>query len=86
MDQNLLSSISSTGVLVKPIDPAAPSTIDFVFVLNVRESEAYPPLFLPEDLACVEDKLSSYRSTSSALISSTIAFLHCHIDCRFSTG
>lgn len=61
-NQNLLSSISSTGVLVKPIDPTAPSTIDFVFVLNVRESEAYPPLFLPEDLACVEDKLNGYRS------------------------
>lgn len=62
IDQHLLSSISSTGVLVKSIDPTAPSTIDFVFVLNVRESEAYPPLFLPEDLACVEDKLSGYRS------------------------
>lgn len=62
IDQNILSSISSTGVLVKSIDPTASSTIDFVFVLNVRESEAYPPLFLPEDLACVEDKLSGYRS------------------------
>lgn len=61
-EQSLLSSISSTGVLLKSIDPTASSTIDFVFVLNVRESEAYPPLFLPEDLACVEDKLSGYRS------------------------
>lgn len=66
LDQNLLSSISSTGVLVKSIDPTASSTIDFVFVLNVRESEAYPPLFLPEDLACVEDKLSGYRSSKVA--------------------
>lgn len=49
-------------MLVKSIDPIAASSIDFVFVLNVRESEAYPPLFLPEDLACVEDKLSAYRS------------------------
>lgn len=74
IDQNLLSSISSTGVIVKPIDLTVPSTVDFVFVLNVRESEAYPPLFLPEDLACVEEKLAGYRSKLLTMV------LHIKID------
>lgn len=58
-NQNLLAQISSTGVLLKPLD-AAQSTLDFVFVLNVRESELYPPLLLAEDLKCLEDKLAVY--------------------------
>lgn len=61
INQNILASISNTGTLAKPLDDA-PSGIDFIFVLNVRESEVYPPLFLPEDLACVEDKMSGYKS------------------------
>lgn len=44
-----------------------PSSIDFVFVLNVRESETYPPLLLPQDLSCVEDKISAYRSKCIAM-------------------
>lgn len=59
-NQNLLAQISSTGILLKPLD-AAQSTLDFVFVLNVRESELYPPLLLAEDLKCLEDKLAVYK-------------------------
>lgn len=60
-NQNLLAFISSTGVLVKTLDQTA-STLDFVFILNVRESELYPPLLLAEDLKCVEDKINVYKS------------------------
>lgn len=56
-----LASISSTGVLLKALGNAT-SSLDFVFVLNIRESEAYPPLFSPQDLNCVEEKISAYKS------------------------
>ncbi|XP_060646126.1 uncharacterized protein LOC132784493 isoform X1 [Drosophila nasuta] len=56
-----LASISSTGVLLKALSNVS-STLDFVFVLNIRESEAYPPLFSPQDLSCVEEKISAYKS------------------------
>ncbi|XP_031637456.1 uncharacterized protein LOC116349932 [Contarinia nasturtii] len=59
-NQNLLAQISSTGVLLKSLNNA-PSTLDFVFVLNVRESELYPPLLLAEDMKCLEDKLAVYK-------------------------
>lgn len=63
-NQNLLAQISTTGVLLKPLDTTAQSTstLDFVFVLNVRESELYPPLLLAEDLKCLEDKLAVYQN------------------------
>lgn len=63
-NQNLLAQISSTGVLLKPLDTTAQSssTLDFVFVLNVRESELYPPLLLAEDLKCLEDKMAVYQN------------------------
>lgn len=60
-NQNLLAQISSTGILLKPLD-SAQSTLDFAFVLNVRESELYPPLLLPEDLKCLEDKVNAYQN------------------------
>lgn len=60
-NQNLLAQISSTGVLLKPLD-TSPSTLDFVFVLNVRESELYPPLLLAEDLKCLEEKIAVYQN------------------------
>lgn len=83
-NQNLLAQITSTGVLLKPLD-AAESTLDFVFVnklyyllinsfckpifdlfcgqvLNVRESEIYPPLLTAEDLKCLEGKLNVYQN------------------------
>lgn len=63
--QGILPAISSVGVLLKSIDNTN-STLDFVFVLTVRESELYPPLFLPEDVTCIEEKLNSYRSEFSA--------------------
>lgn len=59
-NQNLLAQISSTGVLLKPID-SLQSTLDFVFVLNVRESELYPPLLLGEDMKCLEGKVAVYK-------------------------
>ncbi|KAH8273187.1 hypothetical protein KR018_011466 [Drosophila ironensis] len=58
-----LSSISSTGVLLKALGNAS-SSLDFAFVLNIRESEAYPPLFSPQDLSCVEEQVSAYKSIS----------------------
>lgn len=58
--QGILPTISSVGVLLKSLD-SSNSTLDLVFLLTVRESELYPPLFLPEDVACIEDKLSRYR-------------------------
>uniref|UniRef100_A0A1B0BPK9 FAM234A/B beta-propeller domain-containing protein n=1 Tax=Glossina palpalis gambiensis TaxID=67801 RepID=A0A1B0BPK9_9MUSC len=56
-----LASISSTGILLQSLNHAK-SSIDFAFVLNIRESEPYPPLFLPQDLNCVEEKISAYKS------------------------
>lgn len=60
-NQNLLAQISSTGILLKPLDTAQ-STLDFAFVLNVRESELYPPLLLADDLKCLEDKIAVYQN------------------------
>lgn len=59
-----LASISSTGVLLKALGNVS-SSLDFAFVLNIRESEAYPPLFSPQDLSCVEEKVSAYKSKYS---------------------
>lgn len=61
INQNLISSISSTGVLVKSLNKTADSILDFIFVMNVRESEIYPPLYLAEDIACVEEKMKNYQ-------------------------
>lgn len=60
-NQNLLAQISSTGVFLKSLE-GIQSTLDFVFVLNVRESELYPPLLLAEDLKCLEEKLNGFQS------------------------
>lgn len=60
INQNLISSISSTGVLVKPLNQTD-SVLDFIFVLNVRESETFPPLYLAEDVNCVEEKMKNYQ-------------------------
>lgn len=60
-DEWFLASISSTGVLMKSLNNTR-SAIDFAFVLNIRESEAFPPLFLPQDLNCIEEKISAYKS------------------------
>ena len=60
-DDWFLASISSTGVLMKSLNNTR-SSIDFAFVLNIRESEGYPPLFTPQDLNCVEEKISAYKS------------------------
>lgn len=64
-NQNLLTQISSTGVLLKSVEKTD-STLDFVFLLNVRESELYPPLFLAEDIKCLEEKLNAYQNEFSS--------------------
>lgn len=64
-NQNLLTQISSTGVLLKSMEKTD-STLDFVFLLNVRESELYPPLFLAEDIKCLEEKLNAYQNEYSS--------------------
>ncbi|EAA03793.5 AGAP002184-PA [Anopheles gambiae str. PEST] len=69
-NENILPSIASSGVLLKSIPSAAGTatpttsspTLDYVFVMNVRESEQYPPLFLDSDLACVQEKMQAYRT------------------------
>lgn len=59
-NSDVLPAISGTGVLLKPLNKTK-SAIDYVFVMNIRESEAFPPLLLKEDIECVEEKLSGYR-------------------------
>lgn len=62
LNQNVLPAVSSTGVLVESLNRSAVNSIDFVFVLNVRESETFPPLLLPSDLRCVEERMASLSS------------------------
>ncbi|XP_055547055.1 uncharacterized protein LOC129731241 [Wyeomyia smithii] len=65
-NENILPSIASTGVLLKSLNSSSVSpTIDYVFVMNIRESETYPPLFFEQDLACVQEKLSAYQTFST---------------------
>jgi hypothetical protein len=61
-NQNVLPAVSSTGVLVETVNKTAKNSIDFVFVLNVRESETFPPLLLQSDLQCVEERMAAFRS------------------------
>lgn len=58
LNQSVLPSISSTGVLVESLSKSN-GTIDFVFILNARESESFPPLLLQSDVQCVEEKMSA---------------------------
>lgn len=67
LNQNILPSISSTGVLVDSLNKTN-STIDFVFVLNVRESESFPPLLLQSDVQCVEEKMAALGSFPQASV------------------
>lgn len=68
---DFLPTLASTGVLMAPlpkgstVEPGARncSSVDFLFVLNVRESETMPPLLLPGDLACVEEKLALEKAS-----------------------
>lgn len=72
INQNLLAFITSPGVLLAPLDtstdtkPSSQSRLDFVFILNVRESELYPPLLVADDLKCVQDRLSTYANEYAA--------------------
>lgn len=58
LNQNVLPSVSSTGVLVESLNKTN-NTIDFVFILNVRESESFPPLLLQSDVQCVDEKMAT---------------------------
>lgn len=58
LNQQVLPSVSSTGVLVESLNKTN-TMIDFVFLLNVRESESFPPLLLQSDIQCVEEKMSA---------------------------
>lgn len=57
-NQKILPSISSTGVLVNSLK-SQQNSIDFIFILNVRASEAFPPILTQADVACVEDKMTA---------------------------
>uniref|UniRef100_A0A8D8BZ96 Uncharacterized protein KIAA1467 n=1 Tax=Culex pipiens TaxID=7175 RepID=A0A8D8BZ96_CULPI len=62
-NENILPSISSTGVLLKSLNSSAASpTIDYVFVMNIRESEVYPPLMMEQDLDCLREKAAGYQT------------------------
>lgn len=65
INQNLLAFITSPGVLLAPLDNGS-STLDLVFILNVRESELYPPLLMAEDLKCVQERLNNYAAEFTA--------------------
>lgn len=76
-----LASISSTGMLLKALSNVS-SALDFAFVLNIRESEAYPPLFSPQDLSCVEEKISAYKSGFSFCYFCTSIHIFIYYLCR----
>lgn len=59
VNQNVLPAVSSTGLLLESLNKSSLNSIDFVFVLNVRESETFPPLLLQSDLQCVEERMAS---------------------------
>lgn len=61
LNENVLPTVSSSGVLVEPLNKEN-SSLDFVFVLNVRESESFPPLLLQSDIQCVEEKMARLGS------------------------
>lgn len=65
LNENVLPAVSSTGVLVESLNKTN-SSIDFVFILNVRESEAFPPLLLQSDVQCVEEKMAALGSFQQA--------------------
>lgn len=58
VNQKILPSISSTGVLVNSLK-SQQNSIDFIFNLNVRASEAFPPILTQSDVQCVEDKMAA---------------------------
>lgn len=58
INPNILPAISSSGVLLASLNNKSSNTIDFVFVLNVRGSEMFPPLLTQVDIQCAEDKMA----------------------------
>lgn len=59
INQNLLAVATSPGVFLPPLDNKRPSTVDFAFVLNVREAELYPPLLLAQDISCAKQLIAN---------------------------
>lgn len=74
-NENILPSIAATGVLVESLNKTTNSSIDFVFVLNIRESEAFPPLLTQDDINCVEAKMAALGSYQSDVIDWQKGFL-----------
>lgn len=74
VNENILPAVSSTGVLVESLNKTN-DTIDFVFILNVRESEAFPPLLTPADVQCVEDKMAALGNYPSDILDWQKGFL-----------
>lgn len=62
LNQNLLAITTAPGALLSPIDKKLSSTIDSAFILNVRESELYPPLVLANDIICAKKILSNNKN------------------------
>lgn len=83
-NDNILPSIASTGVLVETFNKTN-STIDFVFILNVRQSEAFPPLLTQEDINCVERKMADLGNFPSDVIDWQKGFLKECLKNRLST-
>lgn len=83
-NENILPSIASTGVLSQSLNKAN-STIDFIFVLNVRESEAYPPLLTQDDVNCVETKMAAIANFPSDVIDWQKGFLTECLKARLAT-
>lgn len=67
INQNILPAISSSGVLLASLNNKSSSTIDFVFILNVRESETFPPLLTQVDIQCAEDKMALLGASNDGM-------------------
>ncbi|KAG5682233.1 hypothetical protein PVAND_011598 [Polypedilum vanderplanki] len=73
-NNNILPSIASTPVLLASLNNTN-SSIDIVFVLNVRESEAFPPLLTETDVQCVESKMAQLGNFPSDIVDWQKGFL-----------
>lgn len=82
-NENILPSIASTGVLAESLNKTN-NTIDFIFVLNVRESEAFPPLLTQDDVNCVEAKMAALANFPSDVIDWQKGFLKECLKARLS--
>uniref|UniRef100_A0A182K5W4 FAM234A/B beta-propeller domain-containing protein n=1 Tax=Anopheles christyi TaxID=43041 RepID=A0A182K5W4_9DIPT len=56
------TTATSASTTRSPTSSKPSPTLDYVFVMNIRESEQYPPLFLDSDLSCIQEKMQAYRT------------------------